>query len=66
MLHKCQECATVYLVSEFRVLCNTCGEYLKQRVERVYEDESSDDWVGLLSEVAHGVQPQRERRWEVR
>lgn len=51
MLHKCQSCPQIYLVSEFHQLCNVCGEYLKQRIERVYEDDGAEEWWRICAQA---------------
>lgn len=49
MLHKCFECGIVYLVSDYSHLCNLCGEYLRQRIERLHEIDDAVEWWRICS-----------------
>lgn len=65
MLRKCPECSVVFLVSEFAHLCNQCGEYLRQRIEKLHEVDDAIEWVVLLSMVHNPEQPRLRHRWRV-
>lgn len=65
MLHKCKECAQLYLISEFYEICNVCGQYLQRRIERLHEVDSAESWIVLMSRAVHGEQPRREARWRI-
>lgn len=66
MLHSCSQCRTIYLVSDFRNLCNLCGSELQRAIERASENDGEIEWVALLSWAANGEQPLRRRRWKIR
>lgn len=65
MLHKCPECLTLFLISEYWKICNQCGEYLRQRIEKLHEVDDAIEWVVLLSMVHNPEQPRLRHRWRV-
>lgn len=65
MLHKCSECSTLYLISNHAHLCNSCGEYLQRRIERLHEIDDAESWIVVMSRAMHGEQPELEPRWRI-
>lgn len=66
MLHKCQSCAQIYLVSDYTFLCNWCGSERQKQIEKLLERDNAVEWTTLVSVIAHGEQVRPERRWEVK
>lgn len=65
VLHRCPECNVLYLVSDYTHMCNVCGRYLQQRIERLHEVDTAESWIVLMSRAVHGEQPRREARWRI-
>lgn len=63
MLHKCENCAVLYLVSDHYHLCNPCGVQLQQQVERLYERDDVVEWWVVCSWAMFRRSKQAEIEW---
>lgn len=62
MLHRCSECAQLYLTSRYRDICDYCGDGLHQSLELQVDDGVVEWWV-LAVEAEFGIEVERTRRW---
>lgn len=62
MLHKCSECSTLYLISNHTHLCNSCGEYLQRRIERLHEVDDAIEWWRICSWANFGIRENNDIR----
>lgn len=62
MLHRCSQCDQLFLVSNYRRLCNYCGEQLRQQLE-LQVDDGVKEWWRLAIEAEFGMEPERTRIW---
>lgn len=55
MLHKCPECSAFYLTSDYARMCNLCGSYLQQQIEKLHEVDDAIEWWRICSWANFGV-----------
>lgn len=65
MLHRCEQCDVVYLVSEHSHLCNYCGQRLQEQIQKLSEYDGAVEWWQVACQVASGEQPERAARWRI-
>lgn len=63
MLHRCDGCRQLYLVSEFYRLCSLCGSLAQQQIEKLFEADDAVEWWRLLVEAMGGGRSEVRQRW---
>lgn len=66
MLHKCENCQRIYLVSDYNFLCDHCGQERQRMIWQLSAPDDAVEWWRLSAQVSHGEQLQQERKWEIK